>query len=401
MFEQPAIQEPSQEDKPDDDAKLKEKRYRFYAPTDNDLDLISRSEKWEWIRNNEQNALNERPLKSRIYQDAFWYSMDKNIDSSAAAAYAHDIVKGEKEKDPETVKEIRHAKERIMSFTNRIGIDRSMKSFPDDEDIYIKDSLTRETAAPAKNSKVVGNCSSNEIEVLKMDTETSSDNPRIMGGAIPTIQHELVHSACLVREYVDKSGHKEIGIGFRSGHKGMYRSLNEGMTELTNLQIFLENDLTPDQISYLDQVVFLTMLVEDMTEKMNTTSLRVTTDRSEETTRYLRAKILLQNEIPGHDESLAFFSNGEILSYFQRGLFNSDRRCLKLLGMIYGKEALKALSHMGFETEDVIDTALAFKSDNGVGYAIADRIRRYYRHQRIEFNVAGRFINIRLADGAK
>ncbi len=98
---------------------------------------------------------------------------------------------------------------------------------------------------------------------------------------------------------------------------------NEGLTEVTNKQISLDNNEKVNNISYFNSVILITELAKDIANR---------TKRTQE----------------------------EILTHFQIGMFESKNKYLKIITDIYGKEAFDALMDMKLDKKDVIRVAGIF-----------------------------------------
>ncbi len=152
------------------------------------------------------------------------------------------------------------------------------------------------------------------------------------------LQHELVHSACIHKFYINNDVQKqkekthEISSGYASSVKNKYlKFFNEGLTEITALQISIENDDTFNSMgTYRPQVIFITELAKDIAQKLS------------------------------RRENMEI-SQKDILTHLQIGMFQSERGYLGIIADIYGKEALNSLMKMGNEIQDVIQVSKIFK----------------------------------------
>jgi hypothetical protein len=157
-----------------------------------------------------------------------------------------------------------------------------------------------------------------------IDTETLFHN----------VQHELLHSACIHRITVKKDdrflsgilykkrNYEQISSGYGS-FSGKLKAFEEFLVETTNLQIQAENNDRNPSYAYINGVVFLTELVDDMTRKTNE-------------------------------------HQNYILSEFQTGSFEGRRGKLKIIKDLYGEEALNKLIRMKNNRESMLETAEAF-----------------------------------------
>lgn len=152
------------------------------------------------------------------------------------------------------------------------------------------------------------------------------------------LQHELIHSACVNKFYISNDLKKEkkkthqISLGYGSSVKNKYlKSFNEGLTEITALQISMENDDTYYSMgTYRPQVIFITELARDLAEKLS------------------------------QKENMNI-SQKDILTHLQTGMFQAERGYLGIISDIYGKEALKSLMKMGMGKKDVIEVSKKFE----------------------------------------
>jgi len=119
---------------------------------------------------------------------------------------------------------------------------------------------------------------------------------------------------------------QEIGKEENDDPNSLFNCFNEGLTELTNKQLFLNDGCDFRKIGYGKEVILITELIKDISQRTGATS-------------------------------------EEILSHFQIGMFEGKRGYLKIINDIYGKEALSALGKMKNNKEDIINTARLFKLD--------------------------------------
>ncbi|MFA6096578.1 MAG: hypothetical protein WC788_03040 [Candidatus Paceibacterota bacterium] len=152
------------------------------------------------------------------------------------------------------------------------------------------------------------------------------------------LQHELVHSACLHKFYISNNPVKEnnkthvISSGYAScvGNKYL-KYFNEGLTEVTALQISMENkDISYSKGGYRPHVILITELVRDVAEKLS-------------------------------ERENMNITQKDILTHLQIGMFQAKRGYLGIISDIYGKGALESLMKMGMEKQDVIEVSRIFK----------------------------------------
>lgn len=182
---------------------------------------------------------------------------------------------------------------------------------------------------------------------------------------------------------------------------GKLLSFNEGLTEITTRQILRKKYLETTSTAYRSEMLFIEGLVHDIAEKLNGKDLTALANEKILSSEFFGEKIRLSKERESEEkfrlwfENLAdrlgikkenriaiskvldievssdeepdlaeknkgLFTDEEILGYFQTGMFNGDRKCLKIIYYIYGKEKWKALIHMGTAPKQISELALDF-----------------------------------------
>ncbi len=248
---------------------------------------------------------------------------------------------GSHKKSPELVNELNQCIDRITRFAQSVGVRLTRERFPAINDIHMR--------AGSKTEGTTGESKLNEMEFVGDDTEEIR---------ISRAQHELIHMACKYKYFVDGFRTKQI-VGGLTSEKGANLSFEEGLTELTNEQISLENGMRIAEPAYECQMILISTLVRDITEKLNSCSL-------EELSRFSKTGSAdFQNKIKkitatSEEERGERFTKREILGYFQAGMFHGDRACLNLIGSIYGKDKKDAISKMKDEPQDIARLAKDF-----------------------------------------
>ncbi len=275
------------------------------------------------------------------------------------------------QENPEFIKEVKKIKNEVTEFAKGRGIDVT-EYLPKNENIYdLDDELFEVIAGPDKRTR--GKCLANEVFVRKSLNEV--DKPS-------TLRHELIHSVSKVRILLRKTNtnklnHVGISCGYNINNQkpefendGNYlENFNEGLTELTNLQIALEYEgECTDAILYIANVIFISELVKDLTTRINLNPEKV---------KDAKLHPSLNKELMPKD----------VLTHLQIGMFENDPRYLEIISNFYNDEsnnfnALKTLSKMG-NTKDVLETAKAF----GLTEAIT-KLNKYIDKKPIELDIA-------------
>ena len=240
---------------------------------------------------------------------------------------------GLEEQSQETIEFINKYKNQIIKFANDRGVNVE-KRFPDNEDIYFlnNEAIAGMSGRPGYDSPT-GICSTNEVMVNK---EKAADK-------YGALLHELVHFACKEKFFIfNNSRSKSTCKGYAlTGKNKYYKFFNEGLTETTKRQIYLENGEQALSLSYPPQVIFVTELAKDLAQKMSKKE---------------------NKEV----------SQKDVLTHLQAGMFQSDRSYLGIIIDFYNKEAFKALMEMGKKEEDVIKVSKLFELS-----AVEEKINNY------------------------
>lgn len=227
------------------------------------------------------------------------------------------------EEKSETIEEVNKLKDRIKKFTKDRGINIENR-LPDNKDIYFLNNEMFQIVSD--NLDFNGFRRNNEIMV---NEEKPMDK-------FETLQHELVHSACIEKFYINNDKEKDnickgISSGYASQGKNKYlKFFNEGLTETAVQQIYIENDEIAPGMAYRSHVIFVTELAKDLAQKISKKE---------------------NKEV----------SQKDILTHLQIGMLQADRSYLKIVIENYGNEAFKALAEMGVKKEDIIKVSRVFK----------------------------------------
>lgn len=252
------------------------------------------------------------------------------------------------EKSMELEKKIGTIKERIAKLGERLGLDLGDR-LADDIDIHL---LTDKEYK--KKFKEKENCT--DGKALPKEVFVNVDrNGEIVGQKYleNNIQHELLHDASKKKCFAEKNGngivvyYPVLGYDYSDSQneKSNFTYFNEGLTELTNKQLYLENNLVSPGTSYFQEVIFVTELIKDISKK---------TDR------------------PYND----------ILAQFQIGMFEGKRSYLKVIEDLYGKEAMFILRKMKNNRDDVMNVAKVFELESAV-----QKIMEYEKNGKAEINI--------------
>lgn len=231
------------------------------------------------------------------------------------------------EETPETIESRNNLKNKLKSRLIKFAQERGVnvkERLADNDDIYFLNKKGYEDIGGDINEHgcIVGN------DIFIRGENNVDENT--------LLQHELVHSACVNKFYISNDLKKEkthqISSGYGSSMKNKYlKSFNEGLTEITALQISMENDdIYYSMGTYRPQVIFITELASDMAQKLSK-----------------QEKINI--------------SQKDILTHLQTGMFQAERGYLGIISDIYGKEKFKALLEMGMKVQDVIKVSKIFE----------------------------------------
>lgn len=258
-------------------------------------------------------------------------------------------------KSPELDEGIRKCNERITQLGEKLGIDLKNRLL-DDKDIHLlSEKDYNQKFNKTSNNHEGGTTRLNEVFVKKDFARKDRSNDQL----IHVIQHELVHSVSKRGLYVGDeeitgisagySKDQEIGKEENDDQNSLFNRFNEGLTELTNEQLLLENGYDFKKIGYGKEVILITELIKDISQKTGAT-------------------------------------NEEILSHFQIGMFEGKRGQLKILNDIYGKEALSALGKMKSDKESIINVARLF----GLIDDCIKKIEDYQNNKAVEIDIGNK-----------
>lgn len=195
----------------------------------------------------------------------------------------------------------------------------------------------------------------NEVFIKKDFANKDRNNDQL----IAVIQHELVHLVSKRGLYAEDenitgisagySKDQEIGKEEKDDSNSLFNHFNEGLTELTNKQLLLNDGYDFRKIGYGKEVILITELIKDISEKTGA-------------------------------------NNEKILSHFQIGMFEGKRGYLKIINDTYGKEALSALGKMKGDKEDIINVARLFK----LGEDSIKKIEDYQNYKAVEIDIGNK-----------
>lgn len=250
--------------------------------------------------------------------------------------------KKENLKTLEFEKRIDIVRERVINFGKERGLNLSERLISND-DIYLLMENKYKKLAPKETAGIQF---ANEILLRH---EFSDINHEDIKELCYNAQHELLHSACIKKVTVKKDNelfsrifHREknfkniVSSGYNS-FKGKLRNFNEFLTEITNVQIYLDSDedYNIPRIAWLEGVIFMTELIDDIAKKTNR-----------------------QRE--------------NVLTEFQIGMFEGKREKLKIIKDLYGGEALNKLINMKNDKKSILETAKIFGVISNVKKKIED-----------------------------
>lgn len=297
-------------------------------------------------------------------------------------------VKNEDRKTPEIIEEIEQRKKWISEFGKKIGLPDLKNRLTKTSNIYLLSEKTFKECAPDPFS--AGQIDLNEIVIKKRRLDLNYLD----------IQHELVHSGCVSSIYFEK---KPDGSGkyqfdnIRSGYGSLKESgklhfFNESMVDATTLQMYFENSnnfLNDADCGCINEIILLSELIKDITEKIKEKAREISSENSEEKMKEF-IKIIPQY-INGQqrEKTKEEFENvaknltkEETLAHLQRGMFEGERKYLKIINNIYGKEAFNALVDMTHDKKNIIEIAKLFGLDE-----VENKIASKENGREIEVNI--------------
>lgn len=230
-------------------------------------------------------------------------------------------------KTPEFEKKIDIARERIINFGKKIGLDLDGRMINNEDICLLRENKYKKLAQRNEG----GEQTLNEILLKQKFSNMDNDATEYLSH---NVQHELLHSACKKGVILKKDNRLLSGILYKKrnfenilgGYQSLYGKLNnfdEFLTEVTNLQIDLDNNEDTFDVAYLEGMIFVTELADDIARK-----------------------------IGKHRE--------EVLTEFQIGMFEGKRGKLKIIKDLYGAEALNKMINMENNKKSILKTSEAF-----------------------------------------
>ncbi len=210
--------------------------------------------------------------------------------------------------------EAEEAKKRIITFTRKMGLDLEDR-LVDTKDIHLLPVNIYKKFENKENSP--GGYHFNEIILNKNFTKGGLEknyNNHIL-------QHELIESAVTQKILIRDNNLINAGRGFCEGDKFKY--FQESIIEMTNQQIYRENQKTEKVLPYMNEFIFTGNLIKDIAKRTNE-------------------------------------SPAKILAEFQIGMFESKQECLDIIMDTYGKEAFNELMNMKDDKNNIIKVAESF-----------------------------------------
>ena len=271
--------------------------------------------------------------------------LKKDVLSSKDNRYNIELTEAERDEI-----EVDKIKKRVTEFGKKLGLNLE-KRFVVDNNIYLLPSKIFEEFRKEFDLPQ-GSCGChqhNQVWIDDMDGVSQENKEKIVSCCL---QHEIIHSVCKERFFLRKEvneegvfeyGAKSLNLGYAGDNN--FRHFNEGLTEITNLQVYLENDDLIPAASYVEESIFITELIKDISKK---------TEKSPE----------------------------EILSNFQKGMFEGERKYLKIIKDVYGKKAIVKIKNLE-NADDIIDTAKFLKLSEAV-----KKIKAFNNGKQIEVKIA-------------
>lgn len=305
-----------------------------------------KSEKNEYKENKESMNDTEQIGRYKLFYDKKLskHEREQLKDKTLNFYEATDAERESDLKTPEFSGELDKTNERIINFGKKCGLDLRNRLIPNDniyllpEDVYEvpdKESFTTEPWAYFNFYNEIVVKDSGNLELNKHRS-----------------QHELLHSACLQHIQYKKEGRlcttESVRGGYQNDTDSSFTSLNEGLTEITNQQIYFENNDFAPTTGNIYEVVFVTELIKDISGK---------------------------TKIPAE----------KILTHLQTGMFESELGYLKVIEDKYGKEAMDKLAKMSGELggkDGLLETARIFKLNSAT-----EKLKNLDKGERIEVNI--------------
>ena len=249
-------------------------------------------------------------------------------------------------KSPRLEREIEKSKKRIIKLGEELGLDLESR-LTENEDIHLL--ATREYKKRFENYTGAGHVALNEVFARR-------DRGRVQSEAIRRIQHELLHMASKRRVFIEKDKIDVHSLGYASTKNRDFEFFNEGLTELTNQKLYLDEGICAPDTSYVEEVIFVSELVRDIAEKSD-------------------------------------LSYEDIFKHLLVGMFEGKRQYLKVINDLYGEKALSLLSKMKNDKDDIVAIARQF----GLKEAVR-KIKNYEHKKKIDIDVGEVSYNITRPD---
>jgi len=348
-----------------------------------DPDKDKKEQVREKIRQAKQDAIDNR----KFGEDK------KRPEELKHSIYLERVAEDERDRKKEAwlVEELEEDMRDIIKYADSIGVKLTRENFPLMDDIYVR----KEPMECDDESRVVGTAPTNEMEFMDFPDELQRRQIEV---------HELVHNSSRKKIVVDVDGPTTVSSGLHNDNSvyiynkknadknGDFRYLNEALTELTARKVITARLGRCNNGSYDMPVEFVKALVRDMTEKLNGKDKAACAKEDIVASEFFGKKLALRKESGLGEKSRHHlekmragladasvrtfasilskatgiplqvktkkvewsprlspqesFTEEEIMGYFQAGMFNGDRRCLKIVRDIYGEDALKGLSRM-------------------------------------------------------
>ena len=273
-------------------------------------------------------------------------------------------------KNSEMKENISECKEKISMLGKKLGVDLK-KRLINDKDIHLlseKEYTKKFNDGNTTNQR--GIASMNDI-FLKKDFHGKHRSQEELKH---TTMHELIHTCTARNIFIKKNEAIEItsvSVGYgRDRHlkerqfndyNSLFRNFNEGLTELTAIQLLSNDDFNNIEISYEYEVILISEIVKDLSKNTKRTN------------------------------------EEEVLSQFQTGMFKSKRGFLKIISDCYGNDALIKLGKMTIDDKSAIEVAKSF----GLEDIVKEKIEKYSNGEIIEINIGNNEFKIKSNNSKK
>lgn len=204
-------------------------------------------------------------------------------------------------KNPELAKEADKIKNRIVNLGKKIGLNLEDRLVENDDVHLISGEDFKEFVEGDKHRD--GAMFVNEIGI-KRDTDGKNFEKSYL---TQNMQHELIHAVTTRKVFLKENNVKLFAVGYCNySTNNDYRLFQEGLTELTNQQLYLEENNIAPTINYNKEVILVTELIKDMSKKTGTRA-------------------------------------DDILAKLQTGMFEGEAKYLKIILDVYGQEGLNKI----------------------------------------------------------